>query len=471
MRKLLVYELNEVPWRVVDFYVARRPGSTLAAFLEGAAQITTRTTDSGELHPWSTWPTMHRGVDNDVHNIRFINQDLSSARAWPPLWEILVANRRTVGIVGSLQSYPPLQHEHCLFHVPDTFAKGPETIPARYRAFQALNLELTRENKAVASTVRLSELLAGFSLLRAGVRPSTGYRLAEQLAREKTNPLWRSLRPMLQAHVAFDVFVNALGGAGPDYAAFFSNHVAGMMHRYWRYAFPEDFAEALPQTPHARFHAESILKAMDIFDGQLRWMVGFAGRHGYDVVVASSMGQEAIDRGTYVPELLLDSIEPLARALGFPAPVRLNLAMQPDVALEFDNEGDLQAFLDLMPRLVDPEGQPVMCLIYQPQGRTLNLSVRRSPATVREHRLHVGNEAYKPEELGFRLISRDPGTGYHQPDGILLWKGELQPDLAPRTVVDSRRYAPTILSALGVSPASYMMEALPVRVAVPQLAA
>src|SRR5690606_30822837 len=121
--------------------------------------------------------TMHRGVDNDVHNIRFINQDLSSARAWPPLWEILVANRRTVGIVGSLQSYPPLQHEHCLFHVPDTFAKGPETIPARYRAFQALNLELTRENKAVASTVRLSELLAGFSLLRAGVRPSTGYRL------------------------------------------------------------------------------------------------------------------------------------------------------------------------------------------------------------------------------------------------------------------------------------------------------
>src|SRR5690606_23835145 len=199
MRKILVYELNEVPWRVVDFYVARRPGSTLAAFLEGAAQITTRTTDSGELHPWSTWPTMHRGVDNDVHNIRFINQDLSSARAWPPLWEILVANRRTVGIVGSLQSYPPLQHEHCLFHVPDTFAKGPETIPARYRAFQALNLELTRENKAVASTVRLSELLAGFSLLRAGVRPSTGYRLAEQLAREKTNPLWRSLRPMLQA--------------------------------------------------------------------------------------------------------------------------------------------------------------------------------------------------------------------------------------------------------------------------------
>lgn len=145
--------------------------------------------------------------------------------------------------------------------------------------------------------------------------------------------------------------------------------------------------------------------------------------------------------------------------------------MQPDVALEFDNEGDLQAFLDLMPRLVDPEGQPVMRLIYQPQGRTLNLSVRRSPATVREHRLHVGNEAYKPEELGFRLISRDPGTGYHQPDGILLWKGELQPDLAPRTVVDSRRYAPTILSALGVSPASYMMEALPVRVAVPQLAA
>ena len=34
----------------------------------------------GELHPWSTWPTVHRGVTNETHRINFINQDLSCRR-------------------------------------------------------------------------------------------------------------------------------------------------------------------------------------------------------------------------------------------------------------------------------------------------------------------------------------------------------------------------------------------------------
>jgi len=458
--KILCYELNEVPWRVIDFYVATRPGSALASFLNGASQITTRTTDSGELHPWSTWPTMHRGVNNDTHNIRFINQDLSGARSTPPVWEILADNKRTVGIVGSLQSYPPFKTANCLFHIPDTFAKGAETIPLKYGPFQTLNLQLTRENKAVTSKIRLSQLSAGTALLRGGVRLPTGYRLLEQLIRENLNPLHKSLRPILQADVAFDVFVNALSGDHPSYAAFFSNHVAGMMHRYWRYAFPEDFGDELAHTPHARFHSESILKAMDIFDRHLHWLTEFAEGNDYDIVIASSMGQEAIKRGAYIPELILDSIEPLRRKSGFQLPIRLNLAMQPDVALEFESERDLNEFRALLPRLVDSEGTPVMRAGYEPQGCTLNLSVARSEAVAKDRTLYLSGEAHGLETLGFRLIARDPGTGYHQPDGILIWKGKLQPNLGHRPIVDSRTYAPTIISALGVTPPSYMRPSL-----------
>ena len=36
--------------------------------------------DEGELHPWSTWPTVHRGVNNNLHKIRFINQDLKKCK-------------------------------------------------------------------------------------------------------------------------------------------------------------------------------------------------------------------------------------------------------------------------------------------------------------------------------------------------------------------------------------------------------
>ena len=146
MSKLICYELNEVPWRVVDHYIQKCPNSSLGSLLSRSAQFTTNCNDHGELHPWSTWPTLHRGVSNEVHQIRFLNQDLEPANGWPPVWDILTRNGITTGIFGSLQSYPPVVSDNMLFHIPDTFAAGPETIPDRFEAFQAFNLKQTGEN-------------------------------------------------------------------------------------------------------------------------------------------------------------------------------------------------------------------------------------------------------------------------------------------------------------------------------------
>ena len=82
---LLLYELNEVPWCVVDWYVARRPNSAIAQLLVGGHTFTTVTRDEGELHPWTTWPSLHRGAYNTEHRIKFINQDLTVANSFPPL--------------------------------------------------------------------------------------------------------------------------------------------------------------------------------------------------------------------------------------------------------------------------------------------------------------------------------------------------------------------------------------------------
>jgi hypothetical protein len=74
---LVVYELNELPWRVIDWYVRRKPESALGRMLNQVKTLTTVTRDVVELHPWTTWPTLNRGVTNNVHNIRFINQSLA----------------------------------------------------------------------------------------------------------------------------------------------------------------------------------------------------------------------------------------------------------------------------------------------------------------------------------------------------------------------------------------------------------
>lgn len=460
MTKIIVYELNEVPWKVMDFYLEQRPNSHCAKFMEKCAKITTHTEDSGELHPWSTWPTMHRGVTNDVHNIRFINQDLSCAGASPPLWEILEQSQKTVGICGSLQSYPPLDLDNVLFHIPDTFSTAADTKPAKYSAFQKFNIRLTSENKAVAGKLSFSNLLASVKLFKSGVRLSTARTLAKHLLNERLNNKYKTRRAVMQAYVAFDVLMDALSRNKPDYVSFFSNHVAGMMHRYWKHAFPEDFSDRVDDSEHSQFHSGSILAAMDIFDDQLGTLVRFSEMYGYDLIVASSMGQQAIERGEYVPELKLENEVLLAKQLGLKSSFEIAPAMQPDVSFKFNDSSGLKEFKTLFPMLRDVDGNQVFVQRYSEQGLTLNLSVRSSKAVVESEYLKFGEKEIHISDLGLSIVRRDQGTGYHQPNGLLLWKGGAQPRIYDRRTIDSRQYAPSLLTALGVHRPDYMMSAI-----------
>lgn len=456
MTKLIVYELNEVPWRVIDLYLKHRPNSNLGEYLKKAAKLTTLTHDSGELHPWSTWPTMHRGVTNADHQINYINQDLQVAVSYPPIWQILSDNGVSVGIFGALQSFPPVASDLSLFHVPDTFAPSDMTHPRDYQAFQRLNLRLTGDNSARSGKIGVADIFAGASLLSRGLRLTTSGRLAAHLVLEKINPKYRNRRPTLQAPVSFDLYVDALERFKPRYSSFFTNHVAGIMHRYWKYSFPEDFSsqESVPD----KFHSKSLVKAMDIFDRQLGKLMRFSKVNGYDLLVASSMGQEAIDRGEYIPELKLIDADLLAKNIGFDKGVKMNLAMQPDVAFEFENSSDLEEFERRVSTVTDLEGERVLYKRYPACGKTLNLSTRRCGKTAEARALNVRGVRFELEALGFTLIQRDPGTGYHQPRGILLWCGDRKPLTCDRQVVDSRQFAPTVLERFGISAPSYMLD-------------
>ena len=109
-KKLILYELNEVPLKLLELYSKISPLSNISYLLNQGNILKTTTSDIGELHPWSTWPTVHRGVTNEKHRINFINQDLTIAKKWPPIWEKLadknlkgeITNREVLGIARSL---------------------------------------------------------------------------------------------------------------------------------------------------------------------------------------------------------------------------------------------------------------------------------------------------------------------------------------------------------------------------------
>ncbi|HEY6563860.1 MAG TPA: hypothetical protein VIY86_05155, partial [Pirellulaceae bacterium] len=153
-KKIVFFELNEVPYRIIDEYCRWRPKSAFARLLPKCFQYETYSEDRGHLSPWKTWPTLHRGVSNAQHFIEDFGQDLSEVdRDFPPLWRILSQNGIRTGVCGSLHTYPlPTDLSGYQFYLPDTFAAGSECFPKKLSIFQEFNLRMARESARNVST-------------------------------------------------------------------------------------------------------------------------------------------------------------------------------------------------------------------------------------------------------------------------------------------------------------------------------
>ena len=88
--RLIILELNEVPYKVTDYFAAKRPASHLARILPRSAQFTALTPDTIDLHPKVSWQTFHRGVPDKEHGILEFNQDTTDIdQTYPRLAEFM----------------------------------------------------------------------------------------------------------------------------------------------------------------------------------------------------------------------------------------------------------------------------------------------------------------------------------------------------------------------------------------------
>lgn len=463
IRPVLMYELNEVPWEVIDFYSLRNPGSCLADIVKISKCYTTCTVDVGELHPWVTWPTLHRGVDNTVHKIEFLNQDLSEASAYPPIWETASKAGLRVGVFGSLQSYPVPQDTEYAFYVPDTFAPAPDAFPACYVPLQELNLHQTAADGGIISDIKpsLRTVANALRLFQVGLSLKTVFRITRQLALERVDAAYKTRRSVLQAPIQFDAFKHALRKTRPDLCTFFTNHVAGMMHRYWRHTFPEHFGDG-PGIKTDPVRSSNIEFAMRIADEQIAYLKEYADSVGASLLIVSSMGQEAIHRRGGDQARILDFAK-FVNAIGFTRPFRSHLAMHPDFNFEFETIEDVQHFADLLGQFTYADGRALAYKINV-SGCTLNFGLAQPPDR-RDQNLIVSTTAggasrtISFDKAGMVRFERDVGTAYHQPRGIAIWyERDGVPDQS-RAEIDTRQIRPLVLRALGISDRLVPLEA------------
>ncbi|WP_230281646.1 hypothetical protein [Croceicoccus sp. Ery15] len=297
-RKIILLEANEVPFKVIDYY-AQSTNGPLARFLKNSAQYLTHCPDEIELDPWISWPTLHRGVVDSKHNILHLGQSLEKANSdYPAIWDILSRNGVKCGVFGSLHSSTaPANINDFAFYVPDFFAHESFAHPKALEPFQDFNLAMTRRSaRNVDRGFPKSETI-GFlkSAPKIGIKTSTAMKLAQQLVEERVEPLRKIRRRSIQPLLGLDVFIDQLESNRPDFATFYTNHVAANMHRYWAAAFPDDPNGSIVEEQWQEIYGDEIRHAMSVLETIVERLVDFTKKHPeYVLVFASSIGQAAV---------------------------------------------------------------------------------------------------------------------------------------------------------------------------------
>ena len=463
-RRIVLFELNEVPWRIVDEYVADHPHSRLARILPKSRTYTSVAADRGHLSPWTTWPTLHRGVNDEQHMIASFGQDRAEVDvSYPPVWQLLHDAGVSVGMCGSLHSFPaPADIESYSFYLPDTFASEPTAYPAELAAFQDFNLTMVRASSRNVDTAIPRK--AALEFLRhtpkIGIRPGTFTALAKQLAAERRKPWLSTRRRSFQSIFAFDLFRKQLETSRPAFSTFFTNHVASAMHRYWAAGHPNDYDQLNLSDDWMAKYRDEVPWAMGHADEMIGRLAAFVDANpDYELWIASSMGQGPTFAQPLETQLYLADLSMFMAAIGGvpsgswtqrPAMLpQCNVQVDAGYADGFDRRSTQLTVAGERLRFRRADGGFFSMEWGQPNLHGLPDAVL------------VGGQVVIPESIGLTCVEieeRSDTTAYHIPQGIfaIYDPQDTSPKDGQRPEVSVLEIAPTILDTFGVAVPDYM---------------
>jgi hypothetical protein len=456
MKKVLLIELNEITWDLIDPLMAQGKLPTFARLKREGAWASPMSVDlPPQLDPWITWTTLYTGCPQADHNVYFLEQPPETIRA-ERIWEHCHEQGLKVGVFGSICSWPPRRVNG--YYVPDTFAQDSSTYPESLRPIQELNLTYTRSIRLPSDQDGLIfKAKLGAKLMALGLRPGTMARIVNQLARERVDPGVRWQRVALQPLVNFDFFSRLYRQHRPDFATFHSNHVAHYMHTYWKAmqpgAFPTPTSEAeIKQYGGAieygyRTADELLQRAMALLDGNTV------------LVVASSMGQKPFvsQLRDGKPICQLRSLDRLLEILGMKGRVRALSTMSDQFNLYFEDEGMREELEQkLRDAYVDSPDRRLFHLVNLGDCITVNLffydGLSEDSRCVFPHLGEGGIFRYGDLVHNTGLVK----SGCHDPKGMMILYGPGISAGAQIGECDNLDIAPTLLTLLGLPVPSVM---------------
>jgi Type I phosphodiesterase / nucleotide pyrophosphatase len=470
-RKVLLLELNEVSWRVVDQLISERGPSFLPNFgklrAEGAWGIQSAVERPPLLDPWVTWVTLHTGVGPEVHGASVLEQSEHTITA-KRTWQYASEAGRSVGVFGSISAYPPPPLAG--FVVPGPFAPGNETHPPQLEPVQALNRRYTQAHNGTSRPPGAFEAIRnGIELFQLGLRARTVGKVALQLLRERIQPHLRWKRVCLQPELNFDFFTALYRRHRPDFATWHTNHAAHFMHHYWRAWDDSSFPAKSSPLERSRF-GEAVPFGYRLCDELIGRAMRLIDRDTV-LAVASSMGQQPFVSDRYAEGKIvvrIKDIDKLLDIVGRQGVESVVPTMVPQWNLAVPNP-DRRAFVKRQFEAIrrqqgDGPIEPAFAVQETHDQLTITpLGLARYVAPTRyDFALPDGRVRSAALEELFAMDTPTVKQGMHHIDGMLAFFGDGVP---ARRLPDCTNLdvAPTLLSLLAVPvPAAMRGQALQV---------
>jgi hypothetical protein len=459
-RKVVLAEFNEITWRIVDPLCAR---GKLPIFSELIDQGVRGSPIAPEvppnLDPWISWTTIYTGRPQEEHGVRFLEQPPETVTG-PRIWELAADAGKTVGVFGSIMSWPP-RMDIKGFWVPGTFSPGPETFPPQLQPIQELNLTATRQHTPLAEKQKKSGLIRrGLQLRKLGLNASSVFRVISFLVRSRLSPHRQWEKVSLQPLINLDFFEVLYRRYHPDLATFHTNHVAHYQHRYWRSMDSTPFhVEASPE--EVRKFGQAVEFGYRSAEKCLRRIMKLVDDNTV-IILASGLGQqpyvvEDFKDGRQVVRIRdINQLIELCGLTGHCTPLSMmapqwNLKI-PDPAKRAHAEKVLATAWYRTPqtRLISFETvADTICLnIFQKNLKPLDLE---SPCVFPD----AAEQRFTFHQF-CAVQDATPKEGYHDPVGLMIMKGagvRKGGQVSECTTLD---IAPTILHLLGLPIPSYM---------------
>ena len=461
-RKIIMFELNEVPYRVIDLFDNAYPNSALTRLLKKSRQYETYIEEPTDgLAPTKTWPTVHRGVNYDKHGIADFGQPLDEVdRKFPPIWKLTTSNGIKTGVFGSLLTYQlPENLNNYAFYVPEAFASEPLTYPKTLSAFQEFNLVMSRASvRNVSQKVDWNsarKLL--FNSVNLGLSLQTLWEIGKQLTLEKINPIVKTRRRTFQTLLGFDIFIKQLQCYKPNFTTFFTNHVAAAMHRYWAATFPEDYADFQLTNKWGFEFRNEINVTMKYTDVMLERLVRFVDTNpDYLLLIVTGMGQAALSAKPTTSFLRIIDLDRFMSCLGIDrSEYEARPAMAPHYSVVVARHKLPEFRLQSSKLLLD--------------GNNVKFTERGKGFFTIDFNYHdcqqfscveLDGKLISFEEIGIVHTQHEDGvylTGQHIPQGVMLaYDPQRQIKNQQRTQISTLDIAPQILSNFSIPVPSYM---------------